>query len=213
MFTKKDCTNCNNKLSKKDNFCPSCGAKQTDQNDWGMLGKNDAQDQTPQDPFANLFSGGLMGNAFGKLLGNTIKILEKEMQKEMRNVEKTNHPRTNMRLMVNGKEIPINQMQKQKIQKKERKKIIPKKLEGFSKLPQKEPKTNLRRFADKIIYEVEIPGVKSLEDISISQLEKSVEIKAIAKNKAYFKIIQVSLPIIDYIFEKGKLVLEFEART
>ena len=68
----------------------------------------------------------------------------------------------------------------------------------------------MKRIANKISYEIEIPGVNSFEDISISPLENSIEIKAIAKEKAYSKSIPLNLPIIDYIFSKGLLVLEFK---
>lgn len=83
-------------------------------------------------------------------------------------------------------------------------------MKKFSKLPKKEPKTDLKRIADKISYEIEIPGVEAFEDVSILPLENSIEIKAIAKEKAYSKSIQINLPIVDYNFSKGLLVLEFK---
>ena len=76
------------------------------------------------------------------------------------------------------------------------------------KLPKKEPRTNIKRFSDKVIYEIEIPGVESIEDVSIVKLESSIEIKAITKDKVYFKLIPIGLPITNYNLEKGKLVLE-----
>ena len=54
-----------------------------------------------------------------------------------------------------------------------------------------------------------MPGVKALDDISIVPLENSIEIKAIGKNKAYEKIIQISSPMTDYALSKNNLVLEF----
>ena len=88
-------------------------------------------------------------------------------------------------------------------------KSIKEQIKKFSKLPKKEPKTNLKRIANSISYEIEIPEVESFEDVSILPLENSIEIKALAKKKAYSKSIQIGLPIIDYSFSKGLLTLEF----
>lgn len=84
-------------------------------------------------------------------------------------------------------------------------------LKKFSSLPRKEPKTDIRRLSDKVVYEIKIPGVDSLENVSIIKLEDSIEIKAVAKEKSYFKIIPINLPLIDYRISKGKLVLELLA--
>jgi HSP20 family molecular chaperone IbpA len=75
-------------------------------------------------------------------------------------------------------------------------------------LERKEPKTNIRRLSNRVVYELEMPGVESLEDISIIKLENSIEIKAISKNKAYVKVIPINLPITNYNLSEGKLILE-----
>jgi HSP20 family molecular chaperone IbpA len=82
------------------------------------------------------------------------------------------------------------------------------KIKKFSKLKREEPKTNIRRLSNKLVYEIEMPGVKSIEDISISQLENSIEIKAISEKKAYAKIIPINLPIKNFDLSEGKLILE-----
>lgn len=86
-------------------------------------------------------------------------------------------------------------------------------LKKISELPKKEPSTNIRRLANKIIYELNIPGVKSIKDISITKLENSIEIKALAGNKAYAKLIPLNLPITDYELSDGKLILELDAKN
>ncbi len=45
------------------------------------------------------------------------------------------------------------------------------------------------------------------------KLENSIEIKAITKDKAYFKIIPLNLPIINYNILKEKLILEFGVKN
>ena len=53
-----------------------------------------------------------------------------------------------------------------------------------------------------------MPEVKSFKDILINKLENSIEIKAIGKTKAYFKIIPINMPIVSQNLSQGKLVLE-----
>lgn len=128
--------------------------------------------------------------------------------------------RTNVRLMINGREIPINNIESEQIiEKPARKKIekIPSanfskdKLKKLSSLPKQEPTTNIRRLSNKVIYEMDMPKVDSIEDISIINLENNIEIKALAEDRVFFKIIP-RLPITNYGLEKGKLILELNAR-
>ena len=120
--------------------------------------------------------------------------------------------------MINGKEINLNNGMEEVVnpEKNEKskgikfKKFSEEQAKTFSKLPKKEPKTDLKRIADKISYEIEIPGVESFEDVSVLPLENTIEIKAITKEKAYSKSIPLNLPIVNYGFSKGLLVLEFQ---
>lgn len=225
MFNKKQCAKCGNKLNSNYDFCPSCG-NQIKQNsdDWGMLGKNDfVQEQT--NPFQNML-GGLGGGMLGKMLGSAMNMLEKEMQKEMRN-QQTNQSQNpnqnlnpNFQLFVNGKKvdpskikvtqqrIPQQQIPQQQVPTKTLPIFSQKTKEKFQKLSKQEPATEVRRFADQIIYEIDLPGVKSINDISIRKVQKSIEIKAIANSKAYFKVLEIDLPIINYELEQEKLILE-----
>lgn len=234
MFSKKTCQRCGKKTSKSNSFCPSCGfplGKKSKKEEFGMLGETDSFNE---DPFSNsLFGGmGLGGNFMNKMISNTMRMLEKEMEREMKNNSKNanlssnpnNFPKTKIRLMINGKEINLNngeiqgQQGQENPEKKTRqkqahikfKKFSEEQAKKFSKLAKKEPKTDLKRIADKISYEIEIPGVDSVEDISITPLESSIEFKAISKEKAYSKSIPINLPIVGYDFSEGLLVLEFK---
>lgn len=93
---------------------------------------------------------------------------------------------------------------------REPRKLSEQELESLSKLPRKEPETKVRRLTDKIIYEIELPGVKSLKDVMVNRLENSIEIKAISKNAAYFKLIPISLPVRKYSLKESKLILELK---
>jgi HSP20 family molecular chaperone IbpA len=241
MFNKKNCPNCNKKVSKDYTFCPSCGSslkKSSKKEDWGILGKEDAiEEQGMPDLF-----GGFGGKIMGKMLNNAIKMMEKEMQKSMemqRNTEmqkktspKNQGIKSNFELYINGKKInpeniritqhPLeNTIQNSPPQKtisrttaKNTRKNIAFSQENkntFSKLEKKEPKTSIRRLSNKIIYEIDVPGVESIENISINQLENSIEIRAIGKKNGYEKIIPINFPISSYELSDGKLILELKA--
>lgn len=213
MFNKKSCNKCGKKINDKDNFCPYCGnsLKENNKKDLGMLGENDF-DQGFQDISKNLF-GGISGGMLNKMLTGAAKMLEKEMQKTM----KASQPKTNIKLMINGKEVkltPQNKLSKKQTPKKQIKEIHQiifdaESQKKFSNLEKTEPKTNIRRFSEKIIYEIDVPEIKSVKDISIIKLENSLEIKALSKEKAYLKAIPINFPLTNYKVSKGKLTLEF----
>ena len=192
MFNKRYCKNCREKVSSKYRFCPSCGREIESyrEEDWGMLGR---EDLIEEENFMGPFFTGFSGKMLNSMLGNAMKMLEKEMK----NME--NPSRSNFRLMINGKEIALNQQKKPKkeaVKKILRKEFREEQLKKISELPKKEPKTSLKRFGDKIIYEIEMPEVKSLNDVLINNLENGIEIKAIGESAVYSKTIPINMPRI-----------------
>ncbi len=212
MFKKKRCQNCGEKISDSYNFCPYCRfSLNQEKEDWGMLGKNDFPYKEEND-FAGSLFGNLSGGMLGKMLNSAVKMLEKEIQKEIKQqkAQPKNKSYSNIRLMVNGKEIDLGN---QKIEKESKQKPLPRgKLKDFSKYPKKEPKTDIRRLSNKVVYEMKMPGVNSKNNLSINQLENSIEIKATGNKKSYSKIIPINLPIKNYNLSKGKLILELDAK-
>jgi HSP20 family molecular chaperone IbpA len=217
MFNKIQCNKCGNKVNKGYSFCPECGNRvsHTDEKkEWGMIGKNDA----PTEEFQNPMFGGIGGKMINQMLNSAVKMLEKEMQKDMVNRERKVETKTNFELYINGKRISPDKIKvtNRPIQKERQKNyfqnkfLSTEKIKEFSELPKIEPETNLRRVSNNIVYEISIPGVKSIENISIVKLEKSIEIKALAKDKAYSKVIPMSLNLLKYSLSKGKLVLELK---
>ncbi len=226
MFNSKKCPHCNNNVKSNFEFCPSCG-KQIKNNgdDWGMLGRNDflEQNERVENPLLSGFGGGMLG----KMLNSTMKMLEKELQREMGGMQKSqtqNLGNPNFELFINGKRInprnikvtkqPIQENKKQVQEKNKKIVYLPNnKLEKFSKLPQEEPKTSIRRLADSIVCEIELPGVKKEEDLSIRRVGESIEIKAVSKDRAYMKTITINLPVTGYEFSKENLTLELETNN
>jgi len=74
-----------------------------------------------------------------------------------------------------------------------------------------EPKTSVARSASKVAVSIQLPGVESEKDIEVSELENSVEVKALARDKAYFKILTKpsQFRLSRKSFEKGILHMEF----
>ncbi len=214
MFSKK-CPNCNSKIKDNFEFCPSCGndlRSGYDKDDYGLLGKNDFIEEQPEittlgDKFIEKIF-----NSATKLLEKQLKSLSEDMNQQPNRIPMS--PNLNVQFFVNGKRMmPQNRQmnepnQNQQIQTNPLSKEIIQKFSRSSKLPKKEPKTKLKRIGNKIVYELEVPGVNDISDILINQLESSIEIKAIADKTVYHKTINLNLPVIRYQLVDGNLFLE-----
>jgi len=122
-------------------------------------------------------------------------------------------PKVNVKTFgdVDKKEIEKEVYDKLGIKKKPE--VIEEKTEKLIKPPKvtEEPKANIKRLGSKVIVDLEIPDVKSEDEIEIRELENSVEVKAIAKDKAYFKILTkpAQFNLTHKSFKNGILHLEF----
>jgi hypothetical protein len=58
--------------------------------------------------------------------------------------------------------------------------------------------------------DLDLPGVKGLEDISIKKLEESIEVRAFAGDKGYFKILSIpkDAKMIDKSFDESRLTIK-----
>ncbi len=189
--------------------------------------------------FGGKMMNSMLNNAMKMLEKEMQKSMKEQnnFQNQNQNFNQNNQPvnRTNFELYINGKKIPADKIKvtKKPNQNFQNKGVLTKQeinkisnpnnnlrnqtlrfnsqaKENFQKLPKKQPETNVRRFSNKVVYEIEVPGVESIKDISISQMENSIEIKAVSKKNAYEKIIPIGLPILKYGLSNGKLVLELK---
>ena len=231
MFNKKSCKRCGKKIEKKFSYCPYCGNSinsEKEKQEYGMLGKNDNLD---------IFNSGMkMPFGINFLFKNLMKEMEKQF-KELdggMGKEKAIKKRDILPTQQQG-EISINissgdgtpiirvkslgdipefkEMEKQ-LKPAETKKNIRKnqisqeKAQELAKLPRQEAESRVRRLSEKVVYEIELPGVNNLRDVIVNELENSIEIKAFAKDKAYFKFLPIGLPLLKYALKNGKLTLE-----
>ena len=216
MFKKKKCKKCGKKIDEKFSFCPNCGNRINSENDedFGMLGKNDFM------PLADEIKLPFGFNAiFNSLMKNLSREFEEQLKGNIPQGQPKNLKKDGISISIstfgNGApKIKVSPMGNQRIEQEKTAERIKKnnftkeKIKKFSELKREEPKTNIRRLSNKLVYEIEMPGVKTIEDVSISQLENSIEIKAIGEKKAYAKIIPINLPIKNYDLSEGKLILE-----
>ena len=103
-------------------------------------------------------------------------------------------PRIKRRLGVTG--------EVEEVKEKKRKIRIPKITE--------EPETKIEKRANEETITIKLPDVKNLNDIEIRKLGQSIEIKAFAGDKAYFKLIPIksNAQISDRSFKNGVLKIE-----
>lgn len=207
MLGTKKCGVCGEKVKSSHNFCSNCGTQVKNSSEtWGLLGKNDSDFGK-----TGLF-GGIQEKLLNKMLSSTFKMLEKEFQKGM--VKDQVFPGTRVKLMINGKEVVPEGAKP--LKKDANVKFLPidfseDNLKKWKSIKKKEPKSKLKRVEDKIEYEVEVPGVKSIKDISIVKLENSLEVKAVGDKTGYLKRIPIDLPLKKYSLVKGILTLELDA--
>ena len=219
MFGKRKCRSCGEKVNESYNFCPYCRnplSNSSDQKDFGMLGKNDFPDFASQGEIRLPMGINAIFNSLLKSLNKQVNEFERMGQEPKKQGIKKRGIGISIHTSLNkAPEIRVtsygDEKKPQKIEEQQEKLELPTtNSKKFSGLPKEEPKTNIRRFSDKVVYEINLPGVKSIDDVSISQLESSIEVKALGKEKVYQKIIPINLPIRNYNFSNKKLVLELE---
>ena len=222
MFKKKICRSCGVNLKEKYAFCPYCGNRlEQGKENFGMLGKDDF--------LGNDFNEFKLPMGMNMIFNSLMKNLEKQIRNTDNNAQqkkaKSAKDFGNISISIStmGDKLPIvnvnslpTQIPRENIPAKKIKKmsdiLSPENLKKFSALPKEEPKTNIRRLSNKIIYEINLPGVKSTKDISILNLEKGIELKAVSEKKAYLKSIPIAFLSLLTNFRKGKFIFEFDGR-
>ena len=227
MFGKKRCGNCGEKVEDSYNYCPYCQAPLKDsfeEGDWGILGKNDFIEPGEEEIKLPMGLNALF-NSLMKNLNKQMKDINNEKENKNKDQRVSNKSGgISISISTSGNSPPeikvrsfgnVPEFKKRENQLKNETEAI--RLPNpdskkFSGLPKKEPETDIRRFSNRVVYEIKMPGVKSPEDISIVQLENSIEIKALANKKVFYKIIPINLPIRKYNLSKGILTLELDSK-
>ncbi len=74
-----------------------------------------------------------------------------------------------------------------------------------------EPKVEKKRLADQLVFTIPLPNVKSEKNVELSRLHNSIELRAFAGDKGYFKILNVprNHRLVDKSLDDGTLSLKF----
>ena len=218
------CKNCGFEAERGWKFCPNCGSRlskgafpsidsifadierelQETMND--MLEKNfEAFDISPY------FEGGQGKRGF------SIKIVNKDGDPkpeisiktfgdvDAEGLKKYMEKIINSMLRASGQRVEIKKEQPPIKEKRPRQKmVIPPKVT-------EEPVANIRQMGQSVVVELDMPDVKSANDIEVRELESSVEVKARAGEKMYFKILTKpeNRRLANYEFSGRTLFLEF----
>jgi hypothetical protein len=217
MFKSK-CLKCGKKVDNKYDFCPFCGASMKSREEDGFFGKKDIDTSEMQLPFGLR----IMLKPLMKELNKQMSELDKEMKKSGKpeEINRNNFSSFSIRIDMPGqKPMKIENLSNRFIANPpiigessksfQLPKIDSESLEKAKGFERKEAETNVRRLSDRVVYELFLPGLKSLKKINIAMLESGFSIKAIGDKTIYFKDLNVNLPFVNYYFKDEKLFIEF----
>jgi len=209
MLLGKKCPSCAKKLDKKFNYCPYCGKSikvLNDRANYGMLGKEDSREAVQEElklPFG-----------MNKIMNSLVKQLENQLG-NMNVGEKNGAPRGFKIRVVNGVPQMKQVVKNEGVSSGDR----PKKVEVVvsmeeearrMNLPKVDAESNVKRLSDRIIYEIDAPGIKKKENVVITELASGVEIKIYSSDFCYVKSIPLKVEIIEYYVEKDKVFVEIK---
>jgi len=202
------CARCEGILKNEFSFCPYCGcsliSKEEMERNYGLLGKNDSIDSQPNNIMGSNL--GITDKIINNMFNMVMKNLSQQIGSDMENAEISQLP-NGIKISIGGQ--PVRKKQAPKFVKKT---LTEDQLQRISSLPRKEAKSTIRRLPDKVVYELNTPGVLSTEDIFISKLESGYEVKALGNKNMYVNSLQVSLPLKGISVDKNKVFIEFNTR-
>ncbi len=203
MFKPK-CPGCGKSADRKFSFCPYCGAsfkKMKEEEDFGMLGTEDS--------FEQLFQEAKMPFGLDKIMNSLMKQLQKQMSDMNPNMSSSSMPR-GFRIQFSTGKPQIKKVVHNPVQKIPLLEISEQEFDRRRILPREEAKSNVRRLADRIIYEISVPGVKSAKEVIVTNLENSIEVKAYSHDKCFYKSIPLKVEVIGYQIQDSTLFLELK---
>jgi len=208
---KRKCPDCAKKIDRSFRYCPWCGTSiksYKDSEDFGILGKNDHVDERKMQQEQNPFSAMGLPMGLDKMMGPLMKQLERELS----NLEKENGQMPkNIKITFGapGMALPTP-TQKRTQQNIKLEKVSEEETKRRQGLEKKEAESKVKRLSDKIIYEIDTPGIKNRKDVSITQLAEGIEIKAYTEDTCYTKTIPLQIEISNYTVQEGKVIVEMK---
>lgn len=206
MFEKKRCRNCGKKVKDEWEFCPSCGEEviKLKREVAGSFEEGFGEMDRKLEKIEKIFSFGPFRVPGLKLRsdrksGNIVISIQDENGEEQR-----------IEFRSPG-EVRKTEPEMKRRAKRTEEKTRSKRLWKKAPKSTEEPEAEIKNVDGKKMITIKLPGVKSEDNIEVKKLEQSVEVKALAGDKAYFKLIPVPAnATINKRFEKGILNLEIE---
>lgn len=208
MFRRKKlrCPACRKEVNENWNFCPYCGEelrKAIRFKPLDIFEEIDREFERIDREFSRIFE--FPGIKFKPSSGISITIHSVSGEEPKIEVKtfgdyKKIEPEIKKRL---GVKVPIREVEEEEVEVKPEKVRIPKITE--------EPEAEIKDLGNKQIISIKLPDVKE-KDIEIKKLEQSLEVKAFAGDKAYFKLIPlpINASIAKKEFKNGVLRIEIE---
>ncbi len=201
MFEKKSCPNCGEKLKDEWSFCPRCGEE-----------LNESEFEIDIVPFRNMLDN--IDKEFeriDKMVDEDFKMPAFKIKPMAGGISITLHagderPQVEVKTSGNYKRMEPEIRNKLGVAAGKGSKFRVK----TAKVTE-EPESEIKTVGGRQIILIKLPGVKKPGDIEVKRLDQSVEVKAFAGDKAYFKLIPVSGDAeISESFKDGSLRLEIE---
>jgi HSP20 family molecular chaperone IbpA len=209
MFRKKKCPRCEKEIKEDWEFCPYCGyslkEKYKEERFFEEFEDFDRIVEKMEREFEEMFkiptfriprikisSPGASGISITIHSGTGMKPkVEVKTYGEYKKLE----PEIKRRL---GVKVPIEEVEEEK------------EIEYNPPKTTEEPEAKVSREGNKTIIEIKLPDVEKEEDINVKKLEQSIEIRARAKDKLYFKLLPITGEIVGKSFKDGVLKIEIE---
>jgi HSP20 family molecular chaperone IbpA len=209
MFRKKKCPRCEKEVKEDWEFCPYCGyslkEKYKEERFFEEFEDFDRILEKMEREFEEMFkiptfriprikisSPGVSGISITIHSGAGMKPkVEVKTYGEYKKLE----PEIKRRL---GVKVPIEEVEEEK------------EIEYNPPKTTEEPEAKVSREGNKTIIEINLPDVENEEDIQVKKLEQSIEIRARAKDKLYFKLLPLTGEIVGKSFKDGVLKIEIE---
>jgi HSP20 family molecular chaperone IbpA len=205
LFRKrKRCENCDNQIEPGWQFCPSCGqslrgARRIERLDIGF-------------PFGSLFEQiERQFRDFDKMFSEPFKIAKPRGGGISITISSGQRPRIDIR--TSGTFKRLEPEIKRKLGVRQGIAEIPERKEEKPPRITEEPEMRTERAGDRILHIIKLPGAEPA-GISIRKLPNSIEIRARAGDKLYFKLFAVppGLEVVERKFTDGKLTLALAKR-
>jgi HSP20 family molecular chaperone IbpA len=202
MFEQKRCRRCGKGLKKDWVACPFCGERTEYKKPYRNIFENiDEEFERIDKMFGPIFVRFPKFDTESPFKGGGINIVIKSGAGMRPKIDvrtsgnyKKLEPQIKRRLGITG--------EVEEVREEKRKVRVPKITE--------EPETKVEKVGNEETIMIKLPDVKNLEDIEIRRLEQSLEIKAFAGDKAYFKLIPIksNVQISDRSFNNGILKIK-----